>query len=181
MKCNGKTRNTISFAVTGIMLGIMLLTGSTPLYAATQTPDTTPVQPATQTRAIAPATVTRHGDHRNNPRTSRNDIYQTIRELQQKTKQPVVTPIVPVPQTPVVAKPPVATPKPQTIAPKKGLMYQAMGKIIPHDPYVDSGFSPIATDALYGVSGLVALAGALLVVGKPAFIAQKLASLFTFA
>jgi hypothetical protein len=71
-----------------------------------------------------------------------------------------------------------STPPP---APKKNLMYQTLQTMIPTDPYIEKGFTPIVSDILYGISGIVAAAGILLLFGKPAFLARRVASLFTFA
>ncbi len=188
MKYNKKTSKHKIVGTLSIVLGIMLLANFIPAYVqAAPTPRSTYSSDNSDTpsgSSQTPTTTkpvfnrsTRQPEHRN---ISRNDVYKTIggliREQQQNPQQTAATA-----PLKVEVKQPVKQVKVQSMTQKKGIMYQAMEKIIPHDPYVDSGFNPITTDILYGLSGLVGIAGALLVTGKPAFIATKIASLFTFA
>ncbi|MDB5188917.1 MAG: hypothetical protein JWM92_515 [Candidatus Nomurabacteria bacterium] len=102
------------------------------------------------------------------------------------TQSPVVTPVITTvkPANPVKKTPTPAPPAPAVVAaptPYKSVVYDIMQSFIPTDPYIEKGFRPLTTKILYAISGITALSGLILVIGRPRFIARRLAALFTFS
>ncbi|MES2225078.1 MAG: hypothetical protein V4478_03780 [Patescibacteria group bacterium] len=150
------------------------------------------------TVAIAQRPTVSNSERRELRQSSRSGVYKTISDLieQDKKKADSAKPVIPATVTPSKNIPPIDEPKKPIVepvapkpavksavvaAPKKNLMYKTMQRFVPIDPYIENGFGPITSSILYGVSGIIALAGILLIIGRPAPVARRLASLFTFA